>query len=110
MDTNEAQPGDVLTYTISYTNTGADSVRSILILDPVSAFVDPMTDAFGAGLDVEWRKAAAPVEYLTLDAGDGDECEYSVSERLIRVTFSKSSSYVLGPGETGELVYRVIVK
>jgi uncharacterized repeat protein (TIGR01451 family) len=110
VDTTEAQPGDVLTYTISYTNTGVDSVQSILILDPVSAFVDPMTDAFGAGLDVEWRKAAAPVEYLTLDEGDGDECEYSVSERLIRVTFSRSSSYVLGPGETGELVYRVIVK
>jgi uncharacterized repeat protein (TIGR01451 family) len=110
VDNGTAVPGDVLTYTISYTNTGVDSVQNILIVDPISVYVDPLTDTFGPGMDVEWRKAGTAVVYLTLAPNDGDECDYSGSERLLRVSLSKNAPYVLEPGESGELTYRVIVK
>ncbi|UCG51978.1 MAG: hypothetical protein JSW58_00025 [Candidatus Latescibacterota bacterium] len=110
VDTGSAMPGDVLTYTISYFNAGVDSVQNILIVDPVSSYVDPLTDAFGPGQDVEWQKEGAPVAYLTLDPTDPDECEYSANERMIRLILSKNTPYYLLPGETGTMTYRVIVK
>jgi uncharacterized repeat protein (TIGR01451 family) len=110
VDNAVATPGDVLTYTIEFANTGVDSLREIVILDPVSVFVDPLADAFGAGMDVEWRKPGSATAYLTLAPDDGDECDYRSNERLIRVTLSKNSPYLLGPGERGELTYKVIVK
>jgi uncharacterized repeat protein (TIGR01451 family) len=109
VDAASAAPGSVLTYTIEFSNSGLDSVQNIVILDPVSAFVDPETDAFGPGRDVEWRKVGETV-YLTFDSGDGDECDFTGSERLLRLALSKISPFVLAPGERGEVVYRVIVK
>jgi uncharacterized repeat protein (TIGR01451 family) len=110
VDAGAAAPGTVLTYTISFTNTGLDSVQNVTLLDPVSIHVDPVTGAFGPGMDVEWRKNGATVVYLTLDPADGDECEYSAADRLLRLVFAKNSPYRLRPGEGGELSYRVIVK
>jgi len=110
VDTAAASPGDVLTYTIEFANTGVDSVRRIVILDPVSMFVDPLSDAFGVGMDVAWRKSDSTTVYLTLAPGDGDECDYSTNERLLRMELSKNTTYLLGPGERGEITYKVIVK
>jgi len=80
------------------------------VLDPISQFVDPLPDAFGPGLDVEWSSPAFGSRFLTLDDADADECEYGANERLIRLIPSKNAPYFLLPGETGTLVYRVIVK
>ncbi len=110
VDSGVSSPGGVLTYTIAYTNTGADSVQNILILDPVSVFVEVLPGTFGPGMDVEWRKDASTVVYLTLVPGDGDECDYSDAERLLRLTLSRNSPYLLQPGERGEVTYRVRVK
>lgn len=110
VDVAAAQPGDVLTYTISFVNTGVDSVRNIVILDPISEFVEPMTNAFGPGVDVEWTKPGVGVSHLTLDPGDGDECEFSASERILRVFLSKNTPFYLQAGESGTLNYRVIVR
>jgi len=110
VDTNAAAPGEIVTYTVSFTNTGVDSVQNVLVFDPVSVYVDPVADAFGPGMDVEWHKDGATVVYLTLDPTDGDECDFSGSDRLLRLTFSKNTPYYLGPGETGELTYKVLVK
>ena len=110
VDTGAAAPGSILTYTISFTNTGLDSVQNILVLDPVSVHVDPVADAFGPGMDVEWRKDASTVVYLTLDPADSDECAYNGAERLLRLTFSRNAPYLLKPGDGGALSYKVIVK
>lgn len=110
VDTGAAAPGSVLTYTISFTNTGLDSVQNILVLDPVSVHVDPVAGAFGPGMDIEWRKDASTVVYLTLDPADGDECAYAGAERLLRLAFSRNSPYLLKPGDGGTLSYKVIVK
>jgi uncharacterized repeat protein (TIGR01451 family) len=110
VDAAAATPGTVLTYTISFTNTGLDSVQNVTLLDPVSVHVDPVAGGFGPGMDVEWRKDGSTVVYLTLDPADGDECEYSAADRVLRLVFSKNSPYRLEPGEGGELSYRVIVK
>jgi uncharacterized repeat protein (TIGR01451 family) len=110
VDNGTAAPGDVLTYTITFTNAGADSLQNILIVDPISSYVDPVADGFGPGMDVEWRLQGAPVQYLTLDPGDADECEYRVSDRLIRLILSKNSPFYLQPGETGTMTYKAVVK
>ncbi|UCH83877.1 MAG: DUF11 domain-containing protein [Candidatus Latescibacterota bacterium] len=110
VDNATAAPGDVLTYTITFANSGADSVRNVLIIDPISPYVDPLVDAFGPGMDVEWQIEGAPARYLTLDSGDADECEYTIADRMIRLITSKNSPIFLRPGETGTLTYKAIVK
>jgi uncharacterized repeat protein (TIGR01451 family) len=109
VDTAAAAPGATITYTIEFSNSGLDSVQNIVILDPVSPYVDPAADAFGPGMDVEWRKGGMATVYLTF-AGDGDECEYTGHDRLLRLILSRNAPYALAPGESGEVAYRVIVK
>jgi uncharacterized repeat protein (TIGR01451 family) len=110
VDTAAAPPGTVLTYTISYTNTGLDSVQNVVVLDPVSTHVDPVAGGFGPGMDVEWQKDGATVVYLTLDPADGDECAYDGAGRVLRLVFSRNAPYFLKPGESGRLSYKVVVK
>ena len=105
-----AAPGDTLTYTISFMNAGVDSVRNLVIFDPVSEFVQPVANAFGAGLDMQWVQPGVGISHLTFDPGDGDECEFSASERLLRVTLSKNTPFTLRPGQSGTLNYRVVVR
>lgn len=109
VDLGAATPGQVLTYTITFFNAGSDSVQNVVILDPVSQFVDPVPDAFGAGQDVEWQREGQPPVYLTL-APDADECDFDTGGRSLRLLLSKTTPYYLQPGETGTLTYRVIVK
>ncbi len=110
VDIEAAAPGDVVTYTISFTNSGADSLQNIVISDLMSPFVDPMPDAFGPGQDVEWVRGGFPTFYLTLDPADGDECEYDAGTRLLQVLFSKNSPFFLPPGAGGTINYKVIVR
>jgi uncharacterized repeat protein (TIGR01451 family) len=110
VDLGAARPGDVLTYSISFFNVGVDSVQNIVIVDPISPFVDPVPDAFGPGLDVEWQRQGSGPQYLTLDPVDGDECEYTTVDRLLTLLFSKTTPYFLEPGEQGTLTYKVLVK
>lgn len=105
-----AVPGDLITYTIDFVNTGADSIRNLVVLDPISPWVDLEADAFGPGLDLEWSNGAAPPVFLTFSPADADECEYSAAERLLRLIFSKNGPFYVGPGEAGRLTYRVRVR
>jgi uncharacterized repeat protein (TIGR01451 family) len=110
VDLGTAAPGAVVTYSISFFNAGADSVQNIVLIDPVSQFVDPVPDAFGPGLDVEWQRQGSGPQYLTLDPVDGDECEYTSADRVLRLLFSKNTPFFLQPGEQGVLTYKVLVK
>jgi uncharacterized repeat protein (TIGR01451 family) len=109
-DRPDAAPGDVITYEISFTNTGGDSLQNVVLMDPISGFVDIEPDGFGVGQDMEWiADGGAPV-YLTFDDTDADEAEYSVAARLLRVILSKNGPYYVAPGGTGVLRYRVRVR
>lgn len=110
VDVGGAAPGDVLTYSVSFFNAGADSVQNIVVIDAVSPFVDPLSDAFGPGLDVEWQRQGMGPQYLTLNPVDGDECEYTTADRVLRLLFSKNAPQFLQPGEQGTLTYRVVVR
>ncbi len=109
-DKSSALPGEVITYSIDFFNAGTDTIQNLVLLDPVSRFVDVVADAFGPGLDVEWARQGGAVQYLTLDPGDGDECEYIANENLLRIEFSKSTPIFILPGERGTVTYRVRVK
>jgi uncharacterized repeat protein (TIGR01451 family) len=109
-DRADATPGELITYSITFFNTGVDSVRNLVILDPISPWVDLEPDAFGPGADLEWTSGAGAPSYLTFDPADADECEYSPAEHLLRMLFSKNGAFYLAPGETGVVTYRVRVR
>jgi uncharacterized repeat protein (TIGR01451 family) len=109
VDLAQARPGDVMTYTITFSNPGAQAVREIEIIDPLSAAVEIVTDAFGAGRDVEWIKDGAP-EYLTADPGDADEAMLDAAEGRLRVVLSRRAPFTLESGATGSISYRVRIR
>ncbi len=109
VDLDQAHPGDVITYTISFTNTGVEDVREIEIIDPLSDAVDFEMDAFGPGQDVAWVRDGSTV-YLTADPGDADEAMLEAPDRRLRVILSRQNPYVLPSGAAGCVIYRVRVK
>ena len=109
-DRPDAAPGDVITYEITFLNAGTDSLQNLVLIDPISAFVDIEPDGFGAGQDVEWIPDGGAPVYLTFDNADADECEYSPAERMLRLLLSKNSPYYVAPGGTGIMRYRVRVQ
>jgi uncharacterized repeat protein (TIGR01451 family) len=109
-DKATAVPGDIITYTVSFFNAGIDTIQNVVLLDPVSDYVDVLPDGFGPGQDVEWQLEGQAARYLTIDPSDGDECEYNPAENLLRVVFSKSSPIYILPGQSGIVAYKVIVK
>jgi uncharacterized repeat protein (TIGR01451 family) len=109
-DVGGAAPGEVITYTIEFFNAGADSIQNLEVIDPISPWVDLEPGAFGPGQDLEWQRASGAPVYLTFSSADGDECEYSASERVLRLIFSRNGTFYVGPGEVGRLIYRVRVR
>jgi uncharacterized repeat protein (TIGR01451 family) len=109
-DKSGAVPGEVITYSVTFFNAGSDSLQNIVLLDPVSNFVEPVVDAFGPGQDLEWRPQGGPPVYLTLDDADGDECDWSSAERLIRLILSRNSPFFVAPGESSTFSYMVRVR
>jgi uncharacterized repeat protein (TIGR01451 family) len=109
-DRADAPPGGVITYTVRVFNAGADSLANVIVVDPISSWVDVEPDAFGAGLDLEWQPPVGPVVYFTFDPLDADECEYDSGSRTLRLVLSKTTPFYLAPGETGVVNYRVRVR
>ncbi len=109
VDLAMARPGDVVTYTINFSNPGTGEVSGIEIIDPVAATVDLVLDAFGPGQDVAWVTSSGTV-YLTADPTDADEAMYDSAAGLLRVELSRRSPFVLNSGESGRIIYRVRIK
>ncbi|MCI0451991.1 MAG: hypothetical protein L0Z51_06300, partial [Candidatus Latescibacteria bacterium] len=109
-DRADAAPGDVIEYAVRLFNAGADSLANVVLVDPVSSWVDLEADTFGAGLDLEWRPPVGAPVHFTFDPSDPDECEYDSPTRTLRVVLSKNSTFYLAPGEAGVVVYRVRVR
>lgn len=109
VDLSQARPGDVITYTIIFSNPGIENVQEIEIIDPVSSAVDIVTDAFGPGNDIAWIQGAVTV-YLTADPADADEAMFEMPERRLRVDLSRQAPFALESGAEGRLVYMVRIK
>jgi uncharacterized repeat protein (TIGR01451 family) len=109
VDLAQARPGDVMTYTITFSNPGVQAVREIEIIDPLSPAVEIVTDAFGPGRDIEWVKDGA-AEYLTADAGDADEAMFDAGEGRLRVILSRRAPFTLASGAAGSISYRVRIR
>ncbi len=109
VDMGQVRPGDMITYTITFSNPGTEPVREIVIIDPVSDAVEIVTDAFGPGRDIEWTRDGVAV-YLTADPSDSDEAMYLSASRQLKVLLSRQSEYILQSGAVGRIVYRVRVK
>jgi len=109
-DRSDAAPGDVIEYSVRLFNAGADSLANVVLVDPISSWVDLETDAFGAGFDLEWRPPGGAPVYYTFDPSDPDECEYEAATQTLRVILSKVATFYLAPGEAGVVNYRVRVR
>jgi hypothetical protein len=83
-------------------------VQEIEVIDPVSATVDLVTDAFGPGQDITWMKDGAPI-YLTADPADADEA-LLMPDGTLRIILSRQAPFVLGSGEQGSIIYRVRIQ
>ncbi len=109
VDQAQARPGDVITYTITFTNPGIEDVREIEIYDPISPLVDLVTDAYGPGNDIAWTTGGTTV-YLTTDPADADEALFDLAARTLRIIFSRQAPFALGSGETGTIEYQVRIR
>jgi hypothetical protein len=47
---------------------------------------------------------------LTFDDSDGDECDYSAGERLLRLVLSRNTPYYVASGGSGTITYQVRVR
>ena len=109
VDLAQARPGDVMTYSIAFSNPGIQAVREIEIIDPLSPSVDLVAGAFGPGRDIEWLKDGTPV-YLTADPLDADEAMLEGSEGRLRVILSRRAPFTLESGAAGRISYRVRIR
>jgi uncharacterized repeat protein (TIGR01451 family) len=109
VDLAAAQPGDVITYTIVFSNPGAENIQEIEIIDPTPAEVDLEPDAFGPGQDIAWVNGAVTT-YLTADPADADEAMYDSGSRTLHVLLSRQAPFVLAPGEEGRIIYMVRIR
>ncbi|MCX5754065.1 MAG: hypothetical protein NTW97_10570 [Candidatus Krumholzibacteria bacterium] len=109
VDLAQARPGDVMTYSITFSNPGIQAVREIEIIDPLSPAVEIVRDAFGPGRDVEWLKNGSLV-YLTADPLDPDEAMLETAEGRLHVILSRLSPFMLESGTAGRISYRVRIR
>ena len=98
-----------MTYSIVFSNPGAEGVRAIEIIDPLSPSVDLVTGAFGPGRDVEWLKNGV-VQYLTADPLDADEAMFVAADGTLHVILSRRSPFTLESGAAGRISYRVRIR
>jgi len=98
-----------MTYSIVFFNPGAEGVREIEIIDPLSPTVDLVTGSFGPGKDIEWLKDGTPV-YLTADPLDADEAMFVAADGTLHVILSRRAPFTLESGATGSIVYRVKIR
>ncbi|MBF5041545.1 DUF11 domain-containing protein [Aggregicoccus sp. 17bor-14] len=66
-DRTTARPGDVITYTITVTNTGTGSARSVIMLDPLDEYVAMGLNAYGTNVAFS-STDSTPASGLTMPA------------------------------------------
>jgi uncharacterized repeat protein (TIGR01451 family) len=109
VDLAAAQPGEVVTYSITYSNPSAASIVEIEIVDPVPPEMELVLDAYGAGSDISWTTGAGTV-YLTADPADADEALFDSGSGVLQVILSRQAPYMLSAGESGVIEFQVRVR
>ncbi len=109
VDLAAAQPGEVVTYTLTYSNPSAAPIIEIEIVDPVPPEMELVLDAYGAGSDISWTTGAGTV-YLTADPADADEALFDPGTGVLQVILSRQAPYMLSTGESGVIEFQVRVR
>lgn len=109
LDRTDALPGDAITYSVRLFNAGSDSLANVVLVDPVSSWVDVEPNAFGAGRDLQWQPPTGAPVFFTFNPADADECRYTIADRTLRVILSRNTVFYLAPGQAGVVTYRVRV-
>ncbi|WP_279231244.1 SdrD B-like domain-containing protein [Thermus altitudinis] len=100
--TAQGKPNEVLEYCIAYRNLGTQPVSNFTLSDPVPFFTDALTTVADYGNKaIRWTHGTT-TQYLTAQTGD-DAGE--MASGLVRVAVG-----TVGPGETGEVCYRVRIR
>ncbi|MFN4071037.1 MAG: hypothetical protein ACK4HT_05685, partial [Thermus caldifontis] len=101
--TAQGKPLEVLEYCIAYRNLGTQPVTDFVLSDPVPFFTEALTSVADYGdKAIQWTHGGSTPQYLTADE-DGDAGEIVGSLVRLRVG-------TVGPGETGEVCYRVRIR
>jgi uncharacterized repeat protein (TIGR01451 family) len=109
VDLAAAQPGEVVTYTLTYSNPSAAAIVEIEIVDPVPPEMELVLDAYGAGSDISWTTGAGTV-YLTADPADADEALFDSGTGVLQVILSRQAPYMLSAGESGVIEFQVRIR
>ncbi|WP_205387571.1 hypothetical protein [Thermus caldifontis] len=100
--TAQGKPLEVLEYCIAYRNLGTQPVTDFVLSDPVPFFTEALTSvADYGGKAIRWTHGGS-TQYLTAQTGD-DAGE--IASGLVRVAVG-----TVGPGEMGEVCYRVKIR
>ena len=108
-DLAAARPGEVVTYSITYSNPSAADIVEIEIVDPVPGEMELVLDAYGAGSDISWTTGAGTV-YLTADPTDADEALFDSGTGVLQVILSRQAPYTLSAGESGVIEFQVRIR
>ncbi|MFO7890213.1 MAG: choice-of-anchor D domain-containing protein, partial [bacterium] len=96
VDKNTAEPGEVLTYTITYSNAGSDDATNIIILEAIPANTTYVTNsASGAGMTIEYSHDG------------GSSFDTSQAAPVTHVSFTRST--LLIPGDSGIISLQVTI-
>ncbi|WP_279165027.1 hypothetical protein [Thermus scotoductus] len=100
--TAQGKPGEVLEYCIAYRNLGTQPVSNFVLSDPIPFFTEALTTVADYGNKaIQWTHGSA-TQHLTAQTGD-DAGE--IASGLVRVLVG-----TVGPGEMGEVCYRVRIR
>jgi uncharacterized repeat protein (TIGR01451 family) len=108
-DLAAARPGDVVTYSLTYSNASATDIVEIEIVDPVPLEMELVLDSYGAGSDISWTTTAGTV-YLTADSTDADEALFDSGTGVLQVILSRQAPYILSSGESGVIEFQVRIR
>ena len=100
--TAQGKPNEVLEYCIAYRNLGTQPVSNFVLSDPIPFFTEALTTVTDYGNKaIQWTHGSA-TQHLTAQTGD-DAGE--IASGLVRVLVG-----TVGPGEMGEVCYRVRIR
>lgn len=107
------EPGDVLRYTIAYTNDGKTEARNAVIADPIPAGTTYVANsAEGANTEITFSldgksfQVPPMLKYKVKSSGPSDQEFYATPQMYTHIRW-KISKPVL-PGETGTVSFKVM--
>jgi len=96
VDKNSAEPGETLSYTITYTNVGEGNANTIIILETIPTNSTYITDsAGGAGMTIQYSHDG------------GSNFDNSQAAPVTNISYSRSTPLL--PGQNGSVTLQVKV-